>query len=74
MEVSERREIGRQVAEARRERRQLLGPEQIRRELAEIDEHVLGRRRLASEQRRYTRLLDELAAAEAALSNPEEQS
>lgn len=46
----------------RAERRRLIGEAAIVAELAELDEAVLGRRRFASEERRYGRLLAELNA------------
>ena len=55
-----RRLRGRQLAQMRRERRRILGRPAVLAALEELDEQRLGRRRLASEERRYRRLLDEL--------------
>lgn len=48
-----------------------MHPDVIRDELAELDEQRLGRRRLASEERRYRRLRAELEAATGTTENEE---
>jgi hypothetical protein len=56
------------LAEHRR-RIRAMDPDVITSELAELDEDRLGRRRLASEERRYKRLLRELEAATGSTRN-----
>ena len=61
--MSDRRAIGRRVEEVHAARRRLLGAPAILADLDKLDEARLGRRRLASEERRYRRLVDELENA-----------
>lgn len=62
--------IAERLAEHRRHVR-AMNPDVIRRELAELDEDRLGRRRLASEERRHRRLTGELEAATGTTRNEE---
>lgn len=61
--MPDRREIGRKTAEVFATRRRLLGAPAILADLDKLDEARLGRRRLASEERRYRRLVAELENA-----------
>ena len=58
--LTDRREMGRKLEQIRRDRRALLGRPAILAELEPLEEQTLGRRRLASEERRYRRLRAEL--------------
>jgi hypothetical protein len=60
--VPDRRQLGRQLAQIRADRRRLLGRAAILLELSQLDEQTLGRPRLASEERRHRRLQAELDA------------
>lgn len=59
------RQRGRLLADRKRAARQLGGAPVIESFLADLDETRLGRRRLASEERTYRRLLMEFEAATA---------